>query len=70
MFRISHLEDWISQPSGSAAEHTLLAPCSAQLDGIRDVGGVLVLDKALFADAATLQDILKKQCAFWHYNDK
>lgn len=51
------MEDWISQPEGSSADRALLAPCSAQLDGLRDVGGVLVLDKALLADASTLQSI-------------
>jgi hypothetical protein len=56
---ISHLDDWIAQPSGSSAERSLLTPCSAQLDGIRDVGGVLVLDKALLSDASTLQSIFR-----------
>lgn len=56
---LSHLEDWISQPSGSSAERALLAPCSAQLEGLRDVGGVLVLDKALLSDSSTVQSIFK-----------
>ncbi len=51
------MEDWLSQPGGGVVDRALLSPCSAQLDGIRDVGGVLVLDKSLFADAATLQCI-------------
>jgi hypothetical protein len=56
---LSHLEDWISQPESNPGERALLAPCVGQLDGLRDVGGVLVLDKALLADASTLQSIFK-----------
>lgn len=56
---VSHLDYWIAQPQGNGSDRTLLAPCSNQIDGLRDVGGVLVIDKAIFADAATVQTVFR-----------
>eukprot|EP01111_Echinosteliopsis_oligospora_P013362 TRINITY_DN4776_c2_g1_i1.p1 TRINITY_DN4776_c2_g1~~TRINITY_DN4776_c2_g1_i1.p1 ORF type:complete len:1023 (-),score=418.63 TRINITY_DN4776_c2_g1_i1:7-3075(-) len=52
---LSHMEEWIAEATGD--ERTLLSPCPDQLDPLRDLANVLILDKSLLSDPYEIQHI-------------